>query len=126
MKPRIAIVGTGAIGGYIGAHFTRAGEDVTLIDPWPEHVDTMRSRGLSITGMTPQEAFTTPVRALHLTDVQQLAREKPIDIAFVSVKSYDTEWAVRMIAPYLADNGFVVSAQNCINEERVEIGRAHV
>ena len=119
MEPRIAIVGTGAIGGYCGAHFARAGKDVTLIDGWPEHVETMRAQGLRITGMTPAECFTTPVRALHLCDVPQFVREKPFDVAFVSVKSYDTEWATRLIAPYLAPDGFVVSLQNCINEECV-------
>ena len=36
---------------------------------------------------------TTKVRALHLTELQQAAKEKPFDIAFVCMKSYDTEWA---------------------------------
>jgi 2-dehydropantoate 2-reductase len=34
---RIVVVGAGAIGGYAGAHMTRAGHDVTLIDAWPEY-----------------------------------------------------------------------------------------
>jgi ketopantoate reductase len=38
MGKRIAAVGTGAVGGYTGAHMARAGEDVTLIDIWPAHV----------------------------------------------------------------------------------------
>ena len=39
MGKRIAVVGTGAVGGYTGAHMARAGEDVTLIDirPGPSH-----------------------------------------------------------------------------------------
>ena len=48
-KKKIAIVGTGAVGGYTGAHMVQAGEDVTFIDPWPEHVETMRRSGLRIT-----------------------------------------------------------------------------
>jgi 2-dehydropantoate 2-reductase len=55
--------------------------------------------------------------------VQGLIKERPIDIAFICVKSYDTEWATLLIRPYLAPDGFVVSLQNCINEERVA---AHV
>ncbi|MGH7042857.1 MAG: ketopantoate reductase family protein, partial [Acetobacteraceae bacterium] len=35
MQPRIAVVGTGAVGGYAGAHMAQAGEDVTFLDPWP-------------------------------------------------------------------------------------------
>ena len=36
-----------------------------------------------------------------MTDAQQLAKEKPIDIAFVCMKSYDTEWATTLISQYL-------------------------
>lgn len=119
MYDRIAIVGAGAVGGYVGAHMARAGLEPVLIDAWPEHVEHMRRHGLSIAGVTPEEAFSTPVRALHITDVQGLAREKPIDIAFVCVKSYDSEWAATLIRPYLSEHGFAVSLQNCMNDERI-------
>ena len=59
------------------------------------------------------------MNALHVTDVQRFSKERPIDIAFICVKSYDTEWATQLIKPYLAPDGFVVSLQNCINEERI-------
>ncbi len=119
MTKKIAIVGAGAVGAYVGAHMVRAGEDVTFIDPWPEHVAHMRAHGLRITGVTPEEEFSVPVRALHVTDAQQLAKGAPVDIAFVCMKSYDTEWATTLIRQYLAPGGFVVSLQNCMNEERV-------
>jgi 2-dehydropantoate 2-reductase len=119
MGAKIAIMGTGAVGGYAGAHMAQAGEDITFIDPWPEHVERMRSHGLKISHIRDVPEFTTKVRALHLTDAQQLAKEKPIDIAFVCMKSYDTEWATTLIAQYLSPNGFVVSLQNCMNEETI-------
>jgi len=119
MGARIAIVGTGAVGGYAGAHMAQAGEDVTFIDPWPEHVEAMRANGLKISHIKDVPEFTTPVRALHLTEVQGLAKEAPIDIAFVCMKSYDTAWATMMIKQYLAPNGYIVSLQNCINEETI-------
>jgi 2-dehydropantoate 2-reductase len=56
---------------------------------------------------------------MHLTEVQNLARQRPIDIALISVKSYDTIWAAMMIRQYLAANGYAASMQNCINEERL-------
>jgi 2-dehydropantoate 2-reductase len=96
-----------------------AGEDVTFIDPWPEHVEHMRRHGLRITHAKDVAEFTVPVRALHLTDVQQLSKEAPVDIAFVCTKSYDTAWAAMLIAQYLAPGGCVVSLQNCMNEETV-------
>jgi 2-dehydropantoate 2-reductase len=116
---RIAIMGTGAVGGYAGAHMVRAGEDVTFIDPWPENVETIRREGLRISHLRDVPEFTVQARALHLTEVQQLAKERPVDIAFVCMKSYDTAWATAMIAQYLSPNGFVVSLQNCMNEETI-------
>jgi ketopantoate reductase len=55
MRPRLAFVGAGAVGGYVGGHLHRLGHDVTLIDPWPEHVEAIRARGLELTGVTEAE-----------------------------------------------------------------------
>ncbi len=118
-KNKIAIMGTGAVGGYAGAHMVQAGEDVTFIDPWPAHVEHMRKHGLRVTHAREVPEFTVPVRALHVTDAQQLAKERPVDIAFVCMKSYDTAWATMLIRQYLAPDGFVVSLQNCMNEETI-------
>src|SRR5262245_57757156 len=119
MGRKIAIVGAGAVGGYAGAHMVQAGEHVTFIDPLPEHVEHMRKHGLRVTHARDVAEFSVPVRALHVTDVQQLSREKPVDIAFVCMKSYDTAWATMMIRQYLAADGYVVSLQNCMNEETI-------
>src|SRR5438128_11296025 len=97
----------------------QAGEDVTFIDPWPTHVDHMRKHGLRVTHAKDVPEFRVPVRALHVTDAQQLAKEAPVDIAFVCMKSYDTAWATMLIRQYLAPDGFVVSLQNCMNEETI-------
>jgi 2-dehydropantoate 2-reductase len=118
-RKKIAIVGAGAVGGYAGAHMVRAGEDVTFIDPWPDHVEHMRKHGLRVTHARDIPEFTVPVRALHVTDAQQLAKETPVDIAFVCMKSYDTAWATMLIRQYLAPNGYAVSLQNCMNEETI-------
>src|SRR5271154_6067800 len=119
MGKKIAFVGAGGGGGYAGAHMVQAGEDVTFIDPWPAHVEEMRKHGLRVTHAMTEPEFTVPVRALHVTDAQALAKEKPVDIAFVCMKSYDTAWAAMLIRQYLAPDGFVVSLQNCMNEETI-------
>ena len=116
-SPRIAIVGAGAVGGYAGAYMAQAGHDVTFVDPWPEHVEAMRARGLTIQHLKDVPEFTVPVKAIHITDLQSFAKQRPVDIAFICMKSYDTAWATAMIAQYLAPGGYVVSLQNCINEE---------
>ncbi len=119
MGRKIVIVGAGAVGGYAGAHMVHAGEDVTFIDPWPAHVEHMRMHGLRVTHARDVAEFSVAVRALHVTDAQQLARERPVDIAFVCMKSYDTAWATMLIRQYLASDGYVVSLQNCMNEETI-------
>src|SRR5215468_10296993 len=119
MDKRIAVIGAGAIGGYTGGHLAHNGFDVTLIDPWPEHIETIRRDGLSIEGVTEEEYICARPKTMHLTEVQDLAKQKPIDIAMISVKSYDTEWAAMLIGQYLAPDGYVVSLQNCMNEERI-------
>jgi len=119
MNKRIVVVGAGAIGGYTGGNLAHNGYDVTLIDPWPEHIEAIRKDGLSLEGITPAESVVAHPKTLHLTEAQHLSKEKPIDIAFISVKSYDTEWATTMIRQYLSPTGYVVSLQNCINEERI-------
>jgi 2-dehydropantoate 2-reductase len=119
MDKRIVVVGAGAIGGYTGGNLAHNGFDVTLIDPWPEHVEAIRRDGLALEGVTPAESVVARPKTLHLTELQHLAKERPVDIAFISMKSYDTEWATTMIRQYLAPSGYVVSLQNCINEERI-------
>ena len=119
MRPRIAVVGGGAVGAYVGGHLSALGHDITIIDWWPENVEAIRAHGLHITGMTESETACIQVPTLHLTEAQALAKQQPIDIAMVCVKSYDTEWATMMIRQYLAPDGFVLSIQNCINEERI-------
>jgi 2-dehydropantoate 2-reductase len=118
MTKRIAIVGAGALGGYVGGTLAHLGHDVTLIDPWPQHVEAIRARGLELDGLTPEEKFTARPKILHLMEVQSLIRT-PVDVAMVAVKSYDTLWATALIAPYLSERGFIVSLQNCMNEETI-------
>lgn len=116
MGKRMVFIGAGAVGGYVGGHLARGGEDVTLIDPWPEHIDFIKQKGIHLSGT--QGDHVVRLKALHMHEVQSLSRA-PVDVAFVCTKSYDTEWATMMIKQYLTPDGFVVSLQNSINEERI-------
>jgi 2-dehydropantoate 2-reductase len=116
MIQRIGIIGAGAIGCVVGGLLTKAGRDVTLIDQWPEHVETMKTKGLRLSGTCGDHRI--PVRALHIHEAQLI--ETPFDAAFVAVKSYDTEWATALAVRYLAQpDGVVVDFQNGINDERM-------
>jgi len=108
-------MGAGAIGASIGAYLTEAGHDVTLIDQWSDHVETMKREGLKLTDR--DRSFTVPVKALHLSDISSV-RDK-FDIVYLSVKSYDTRWSTYLIEPALKPTGFILPAQNALNDELV-------
>jgi 2-dehydropantoate 2-reductase len=113
---RIGIIGAGAIGCVVGGMLTKVGRDVTLIDQWPEHVETMKRQGLKLTGTCGDHVIR--VKAMHVHELQLVT--VPFDAVFVAVKSYDTEWATALALGYLArPAGVVVDFQNGINDERV-------
>src|SRR5437899_11654660 len=70
MAKKILFVGAGAIGSYIGAFLSRAGHDVTLVDPWAEQVETIRKKGISVTG--PHDPFEAHQKAVQLGEMQPL------------------------------------------------------
>src|SRR5438552_15054513 len=90
MDKRIVVVGAGAIGGYTGGNLAHNGFDVTLLDPWPEHIEAIRRDGLALEGVTPDEFVLARPKNLHLHEIQHLAKVRPIDSAFISLISYDT------------------------------------
>lgn len=116
---RIGIFGCGALGGYVGGYLTRTGHDVTMIDPWAEHVANMRNPGLRLEGMTDPENFEIKTNAVLTDELATLNGMPPFDVIFIAVKSFDTDDAIHLIAPYLADDGFAVSLQNGINEDKI-------
>jgi 2-dehydropantoate 2-reductase len=119
MRERIVMLGGGAVGGYVGGHLALHGHDVTLIDFWHDNVEAIRKNGIELSGMTAEERQISHPKTMHMHEVASLAKQAPVDIAFMCMKSYDTEWATQLIKPYLAPGGYVVSLQNCINEERI-------
>jgi 2-dehydropantoate 2-reductase len=74
MSKRIVFMGAGAVGGYVSGHFARTGEDVTLIDPWPEHIAYIKHNGIHLSGT--QGEHTVRLKALHLHEVQSLFKEE--------------------------------------------------
>ena len=111
----ILIWGAGAIGGVLGAYWARAGIPVLMVDIVPEHVLACRTTGLAISG--PVEQFNQVIPAVTPQELQ--GHYKTIVLA---VKAQATESAVAMLLPHLAPDGFVLSAQNGLNE--ITIARA--
>jgi 2-dehydropantoate 2-reductase len=106
----ILIWGAGAIGGTVGAYLCRAGLPVLFVDRSAEHVAAMKQRGLNITG--PIEEFRVPATAYLPEDVTGRFR-----LAFLCVKAHDTPNAIDALAPFVPEDGCVVSLQNGLNEQ---------
>jgi len=93
MDKRVAAIGAGAIGGCTGGPLAPNGFDATLIDPSPEHIEAVRKDRLALDGVMQQESAVPRCKTMHLTEMQQLAKQKPIGIALVAGKPYDTAQA---------------------------------
>src|SRR5438132_1046348 len=106
---KLLFIGAGAIGSYLGAFLSRAGHDVTIVDPWAEQVETINKRGITVTG--PHDPFEAHPTAAHLNEAARLPRD--FDIAFVAMKVYDTAWATQLAIRHLKAGGYVVASENC-------------
>lgn len=109
-KP-ILIWGAGAIGGILGAYFARSGQPVHMVDIEADHVAAIRE-GLRIEG--PVAEFTQKLSA----DTPDTLKGR-FDRIILAVKAHHTDDALDMALPHLAEGGFVVSAQNGLNESRI-------
>lgn len=105
---RIAVMGAGANGSSIGGDLIRAGEDVTLIEQWPAHVEKMRVSGLRI--ISPEGEVHVQPDVRHFCQVAELRGR--FDVVLMLVKAYDAPWVSRLIEPYLAEDGILVGVQN--------------
>ena len=113
---RIAIVGSGGVGGYFGGRLAAAGTDVTFLARGA-HLEAMRARGLRI---------DSPKGHLHLPRVQaesDPAAVGPADVVFFAVKLYDTDSALALLPPLVGSDTVVIGFQNGV-ETVVSLTRA--
>lgn len=105
---KIAVMGAGGVGAYVGARLQVEGEDVAYIARGA-HLAAMQKDGLRI---------ESPSGNVHLPQVvasDDPARIGPVDAVLFTVKLWDTEAAARALAPLLAAHTRVVSLQNGID-----------
>lgn len=114
---KIAIMGSGGVGAYVGARLQAAGETVHFIARGA-HLQALQRNGLRI---------ESPVHPLVLGAVQATddpATIGPVDLVVFAVKLWDTEAAARAIAPLLGPQTRVLTLQNGIDS--VEMIARHV
>lgn len=101
---RIAIMGSGGLGGYFGAKLAQGGADVHFVARGA-HLEAMRREGLRIEGPEP----------LHLRDVKatdQPAEAGVMDFVLLGVKLWDTDKAIAQMRPMVGPQTTVISFQN--------------
>jgi 2-dehydropantoate 2-reductase len=101
---KICVYGAGAIGGLLGAHLARLGEDVTLIARG-KHLAAMRAKGLRIAGASGR--FVVKPR---VTD--DPAEAGPQDYVIVALKAHQVPAVAERMAPLLGPKTAVVTAAN--------------
>jgi 2-dehydropantoate 2-reductase len=105
---RIAVMGSGAVGGYFGAKLAAAGHKVSFIARG-EHLDAIKRSGLKV---------QSPNGNLHIHPAQCSADPQSVDkvdVLLFCVKSYDTESAAHAIEPMVSDTTIILSLQNGID-----------
>jgi 2-dehydropantoate 2-reductase len=105
---RIAVLGSGAVGGYYGAKLARAGHDVILVARGA-HLLALRQRGLEIRSPALGD-FTVRCRAEEDTNAVG-----PVDLVIVAVKAYDNSTALPLLPPMLGNDTSVLTVQNGID-----------
>ncbi len=102
---RFTVVGSGAIGGTVGAHLVRSGHAVLFCDSDPDQVAALNAHGLRLEG--PVETFTVPATAVVPADLPTA-----LGTVLLAVKSHHTSEALSGVAGRLGEGGYVVSLQN--------------
>ena len=119
---RIAVIGTGGVGGYFGAKLAQGGNDVIFIARGA-HLDAVRRHGLRIESAGGDVAIRD---AVATDDPSSIA---PVDVVMFCVKLWDVEQAALQAAPMLGERGVVIPFQNGIDSAGIlsrVVGEARV
>jgi 2-dehydropantoate 2-reductase len=119
---KIAIFGSGGVGGYFGGKLAAAGENVTFLARGA-HLNALQHDGLRI---------DSPLGAVHLPKVQATDRPQaigPVDVVLFTVKLYDVDASAATLAPLIGPNTVVITLQNGVDAMDMvakHVGDAHV
>ncbi len=119
---KIAIFGSGGVGGYFGAKLAAAGEAVTFLARGA-HLKAMQEGGLHI---------TSPNGDVHLPNVQATDRPQavgPVDVVLYTVKMYDVDATAATLQPMIGPDTVVITLQNGVDAMDMvatHVGAEHV
>src|SRR5688572_16828105 len=111
---RVAVIGSGGVGGFVGGRLAKAGLDVAFLARG-EHLRALRERGLRV--KSTDGDFDIP----SVTATDQPGELGLADLFLFTVKTYDTENAAMPLKPLLQPGSTVLTLQNGIdNHERID------
>lgn len=109
---KVAVVGAGAMGCRFGASLQKAGNDVTLIDVWKEHVDSINRNGLRVSGETGDE-YLKVMAAIDATTVRS------VDLIIIFTKTLHTKSAAQTAKSLMGPETAVLTLQNGLGKEEI-------
>lgn len=119
---KIAIFGTGGVGGYFGGRLAQTGEDVTFIARG-EHLRAIQTTGLKVDSLN-GDFLVYPAKAT--AEVNEVG---PVDLVIVGVKAWQVPEAARAMKPLVGPNTTVLPLQNgvdAVSQLTVELAADHV
>jgi 2-dehydropantoate 2-reductase len=119
---RIAVMGSGGVGGYVGARLAAAGQDVTFVARGA-HLAAIREHGLALRSAL-GDVLIRPAQASD-----HPAAIGPCDLVIFAVKLYDSEAAAEATRPLVGPGTGVVTLQNGVDSTELlarVLGQGHV
>src|SRR5262249_10525202 len=110
---RIAMMGSGGVGGFFGGRLARSGADVTFIARGA-HLQALRENGLTIENEAQSDIHVPRGKAF-----ESPADVGAVDVVILSVKLWDTQSAARAIRPMLGPETRVLSLQNGVVKDDI-------
>ena len=114
-KPKIVVVGAGAMGGLFGGLLAEGGLDVTLVDAWPEHVAAIKADGLRIVGVGGD-------RAIKVGATTNAGDVKNADVVLFQCKAFANEAAAHSVTHLFGGAAAAITFQNGLGNEQTLAG----
>jgi 2-dehydropantoate 2-reductase len=124
---KIAVIGAGAMGSVYAAILGSAENDVWAVDTWVDHVEAIRTRGLTVEGASGD-------RTVRIHATSEPAEVGVCDLVVIATKAFDVDAAAHAAKPIVGNDTVVLPIQNglgsadriaaILGEERVAIGVA--
>lgn len=120
---KIAVMGSGGVGGFYGGRLAHAGYDVTFVARGA-HLAALRKNGLTIENPEQGDIHVPKVKVCD-----DPAWVGPADVVLIAVKLWDTQAAARAVQPIVGPRTAVLSLQNGVIKDDIlkrELGKSNV